>query len=71
MRIEKRLALCKTVLFSDDEYFNKDITGVKNLGDIKEWFCIKGRLTKCYEQGDKIGYRLGGSGYNFTLTFIL
>lgn len=57
------------VLFTDSEHFNKDITGVTSLSDIKDWFCIRGRLRKSAEAGNRITYRLDNSaGYEFTLT---
>lgn len=71
MRIERKLAMCKTVLFSDSEYFNKNVTGIKTLSDLKDWFQIKGRLVKIYECGNKISYKLSNSDYNFTLTLIM
>lgn len=68
--IRKKLASAKTVLFCDDEFFNKNITGVKNLKDIKEWIHIKGRLVKCGEHGNRVEYKLSGSDYKFSLTFV-
>ncbi|QOE32174.1 hypothetical protein CPT_Muenster_002 [Klebsiella phage Muenster] len=59
----------KTVLFSDDEHTNVDITGVKNLLDIKKMFSIHGKLTRVGTFGNKVCYRLS-SDYNFTLTLL-
>lgn len=57
----------KTVLFNDDEYFNKDITGVKNLVDIKDMFSIRGDLIKIGEVGSRHEYKLKGSDYKFSI----
>lgn len=59
----------KRVLFTDDEYFNLDITGVRNLVDIKDRFSIHGNLKRVGLFGNKIVYRLNDS-YNFTLTIL-
>ncbi|AXY81593.1 hypothetical protein [Escherichia phage vB_vPM_PD114] len=57
------------VLFSDDEYFNKDITGVKNLKDVKDVIGIRGSLRKDDIYGNKVQYKLS-KDYDFTLTII-
>lgn len=57
------------VLFSDDEYFNKDITGVKSLKDVKDVIGIRGSLRKGDYYGNKVQYKLS-SNYDFTLTII-
>lgn len=64
------LKQAKTVLFTDDEYFNKDITGVKSLADIKDQFSIKGTLKKTGESGNEYRYQLVDSMYNFTIKCI-
>ena len=58
------------VLFTDSEYFNKDITGVKSLSDIKDRFQIKGNLKKVSFYSNKVAYKLINSDYEFTLTLI-
>lgn len=60
----------KQVLFTDSEYFNKDITGVKSLADIKDIFQIKGNLVKADFYSNKIQYKLKNSDYDFTLTIL-
>ena len=60
----------KTVLFTDDEFFNKNITGIRNLSDIKDLFQIKGNFKKITYCGNKVSYKLSNSNYSFTLTFI-
>ena len=67
--IVSHLKSAKTVLFTDDEFFNKNITGVKNLIDIKDIFCIKGNLKLISVFSNTFVYRLSNS-YNFTLTII-
>lgn len=57
------------VLFSDDEYFNKDITGVKSLKDVKDVIGIRGSLRKGDYYGNKVQYKLSND-YDFTLTII-
>ena len=57
------------VLFSDDEYFNKDITGVKSLKDVKDVIGIRGSLRKGDTYGNKVQYKLD-QFYDFTLTII-
>lgn len=56
------------VLFSDDEYFNKDITGVKNIKDVKSVIGIYCNVKRVGTFGDKVLYQSGD--YNFTLTII-
>ena len=58
------------VLFTDSEHFNKDVTGVKNLSDIKDQFQIKGNLKKVSFYDNKVVYKLVNSDYVFTLTLI-
>ena len=69
MDIRKHIRKSETILFTDDEFFNKDVTGVKNLSDIKDIIGIKGTLKKVGEYSNKLVYQLR-SDYNFTLTFI-
>lgn len=57
----------KTVLFNDDEYFNKDVTGVQSLEDIKDLLSIRGRLVKVGEVGSRYEYRLQDSDYSFSI----
>ena len=57
------------VRFTDDKFFNKDRTGVKNLIDIKDLFYIKGNLKLVGISSNTFVYRLSDS-YNFTLTII-
>lgn len=57
----------KTVLFNDDEYFNKDITGVKNLVDIKDQFSIRGNLKLVSVVGTRYEYKLVNSSYSFSI----
>ncbi len=70
MKINTLLKNATQVLFTDDEYFNKDITGVKSLSDIKDLFSIKGNLRKADFYSNKVQYRLVNSSYDFTLTII-
>lgn len=70
MKINSSLKNATQVLFTDSEHFNKDITGVKSLSDIKDWFGIKGNLRKADFYSNKIQYKLANSDYNFTLTII-
>lgn len=70
MNIQSMLKNANTVLFTDSDYFNKNITGVKNLKDIKDMFCIKGRLIKTDIYSNCICYKLSNSDYNFTLKFL-
>ena len=67
--IRTLLKNAKQVLFSDDEYFNKDITGVKNLKDVKDVIGIRGSLRKDDTYGNKVQYKLD-QFYDFTLTII-
>ena len=64
------LRQARTVLFSDDENFNKDITGVKSLSDIKSRLQIRGDLVKTCAVGNRLHYRLRGSNYAFSLVFV-
>lgn len=68
--IRSMLNKARAVLFSDDEHFNKDITGVKSLSDIKSWLHIKGDLVRTQEVGNRMQYRLKGSTYAFCLVFV-
>jgi hypothetical protein len=68
--IRSMLNKARVVLFSDDEHFNKDITGVTSLSDIKSWFLIKGDLVKTCAVGNRLHYRLRGSNYAFCLVFV-
>lgn len=67
--IRTLLSNAKQVLFTDDEYFNKDITGVKNLQDVKDLIGIRGNVKRVGTFSNKVVYRLS-SDYNFTLTII-
>lgn len=67
--IRTLLKNAKTVLFTDDEYFNKDITGVRNIEDIKDMIGIRGNIKRVGTFGEKVLYRLS-TDYNFTLTFL-
>ena len=68
--IRSLLNKARVVLFSDDEHFNRDITGVKSLSDIKSWLHIRGDLVKTREVGNRLHYRLRGSNYAFSLVFV-
>lgn len=57
----------KTVLFNDDEYFNKDVTGIKNLEDLKSLIGIKGNVYKVTEVGSRHEYKLANSDYKFSI----
>lgn len=57
----------KTVLFNDGEYFNKDITGVKNLVEIKDQFSIRGNLKLVSVVGSRYEYKLSDSSYSFSI----
>lgn len=70
MKINTLLKNASQVLFTDSEHFNKDITGVKSLSDIKDLFNIKGDLRKADFYSNKIQYKLSNSYYDFTLTLI-
>lgn len=56
------------VLFSDDENFNKDITGVKNLKDVQNAMGIRVKVKRVGAFGNMVLYQ--NSYYNFTLTII-
>ena len=68
--VRSLLRQARKVLFSDDEHFNRDITGVTSLPDIKSWFHIKGHLVKTCAVGNRLHYRLRGSNYAFSLVFV-
>ena len=68
--IRRLLRQSTVVLFNDDEHFNRNITGVKSLTDIKELFQIKGSLIKTCAVGNRVHYRLKGSGYSFSLILL-
>lgn len=68
--IRSMLNKARVVLFSDDEHFNRDITGVKSLSDIKSWLQIKGNLVKTCAVGNRLHYRLRCSNYTFSLVFV-
>lgn len=61
------LKQAKTVLFNDDEYFNKDVTGIKNLEDLKSLIGIKGNVYKITECGSRYEYKLADSDYKFSI----
>lgn len=56
------------VLFSDHDYFNKDITGVKNIKEVKSVMGIYCNMKRVGTFGNKVLYQAGD--YNFTLTII-
>ena len=68
--IRSLLNKSRVVLFSDDEHFNRDITGVKSLSDIKSRLLIKGDLVKTCAVGNRLHYKLRGSSYTFSLVFV-
>ena len=68
--IRSLLNKARVVLFSDDKHFNRDITGVKSLSDIKSRLKIKGNLVKTCAVGNRLHYRLRGSSYAFSLVFV-
>ena len=68
--VRSLLNQARQVLFSDDEHFNKDITGVTSLSNIKSRFLIKGNLVKTCAVGNRLHYRLRGSSYAFSLVFV-
>lgn len=68
--IRKALKNAKTVLFNDDEHFNKDVTGVRNLADVKDWLQIKGRCYKVIECGNRFEYKLVSTDYRFSLIIL-
>ena len=58
----------KQVLFSDHDHLNKDITGVRNIKDVKRVMGIYCNMKRVGTFGDKVLYQAGD--YNFTLTII-
>lgn len=68
--VRSLLSQSRLVLFNDNEQFNRDITGVKSLSDIKSWLQIKGHLVKTCAVGNRLHYRLRGSTYAFCLVFV-
>ncbi|MDI1143585.1 hypothetical protein VWJ25_05705 [Escherichia coli O157] len=58
----------KQVLFSDHDHLNKDITGVRNIKDVKSVMGIYCNMKRVGTFGDKVLYQAGD--YNFTLTII-
>ena len=70
VNIRTLLRQSTVVLFNDDEHFNRNITGVKSLTDIKDRFQIKGSLIKTCAVGNRVHYRLIGSGYSFSLILL-
>lgn len=60
----------KQVLFSDHEHLNKDITGVRNIKDVKNVMGIYCNMKRVGTFGDKVLYQSRSYGYNFTLTII-
>jgi hypothetical protein len=69
MNIQSKIKQANQVLFCDSEVFNKDITGVKNLEDIKDLMQIKGRLYKVADVRNQTEYKLSDSTYKFSLIF--
>lgn len=70
VNIRRLLRQSAVVLFNDDEHFNRNIAGVKSLEDIKDRFQIKGSLIKTCAVGNRVHYRLRGSGYSFSLILL-
>lgn len=70
MNILTAIKDAKCVLFTDDEHFNKEITGVKNLNDVKEMFCIRGDIYKINSCHNEYEYKLKNSDYKFVITII-
>ena len=68
--IRSLLNKARVVLFSDDEHFNRNVTGFRSLSDIKSWLQIKGHLVKTCAVGNRLHYRLRGSTYAFCLVFV-
>lgn len=66
--IRTLLKNAKQVLFSDDECLNKDITGVRNIKDVKDVMSIYCNMKRVGTFGNKVLYQAGD--YNFTLTII-
>lgn len=63
----------KYYIFSDDEYFNREIQAKswrEALKQARDMFQIKGRLLKKVECGYCREYRLIGSDYGFTLRVV-
>lgn len=58
----------KQVLFSDHDHLNKDITGVRNIKDVKRVMGIYCNMKRVGTFGNKFLYQAGD--YNFTLTII-
>lgn len=58
----------KQVLFSDHDHLNKNITGVRNIKDVKSVMGIYCNMKRVGTFGDKVLYQAGD--YNFTLTII-
>lgn len=56
------------VLFSDHDYFNRDITGVKNIKDVKSVMGIYCNVKRVGTFSNKVVYQAGD--YNFTLTIL-
>ncbi len=70
MNVRTLMKQSSSVLFCDSEHFNKDIKGCKNIEDVKDWMHIKGNVYKCAEIANTAEYKLAGSDYKFSLTFI-
>jgi len=63
----------KYILFSDDEFFHIELeskTIRKALKEVKDRFCIKGKLRKRKEYSNIKEYKLINSDYSFELKFI-
>ncbi len=71
MKIRNLLKQSKSVLFCDSEHFNKEVKGIRHIEDLKDWMQIKGRVYKKQEYGNTVEYKLAGSGYTFSLSFVL
>lgn len=69
--IRSLIKVSNRVLFTDDEFFNKDVTGIKNLTDLKDMLSIRGSLKRIAHCGNYVQYKLNGSTYTFTLTFVV
>lgn len=69
MNINSRLKNAKQVLFSDHDYFNKDLTGEKSLKAIKERMKIYGKPKLVGVFSNQFVYELSKS-YNFTITIV-
>ena len=68
--IRTALKNAKRVLFSDSEYFNKDITGARNIEEIKRMFQIKGNVYRKDDYGNQVLYKVAEGRYDFTCTII-